>query len=142
MASNSFQRLSLVRSTKFDQLERNDPYWSFQFPTTVKEDNNVSHVSFNPHAPHELLVTSGFHMRIFSRQSAKIGKTFTRFRSVIIFLSALNGCIEKSATAETGETMETSSVRDQKKGSSEFSTKALSPALLFVNSQRTTIAAK
>jgi len=80
MASNSFQRLSLVRSTKFDQLDRNDPYWSFQFPTTVKEDNNISHVAFNPHSPHELLVTSGFHMRIFSRQSAKIGKTFTRFR--------------------------------------------------------------
>jgi len=106
MASNSFQRLSLVRSTKFDQLDRNDPYWSFQFPTTVKEDNNISHVSFNPHSPHELLVTSGFHMRIFSRQSAKIGKTFTRFRSVGEIFIRVQSFLERSATAETGEMME------------------------------------
>jgi hypothetical protein len=142
MASNSFQRLSLVRSTKFDQLDRNDPYWSFQFPTTVKEDNNISHVAFNPHSPYELLVTSGFHMRIFSRQSAKIGKTFTRFRSVPIILKRVQSLLGKSATAETGEMTEISSAPVLKKELCEFSTKALLPALLCVNSRRIMIAAK
>ena len=75
-----FSSLPLVRSAGSDALTQNDPYWSFNFPTTVKEDGNVSHVQFSPQSPHELLISAGYHMRLYSRQSAKVGKSFTRFR--------------------------------------------------------------
>ena len=78
-----FSALPLVRSAATDALTANDPYWSFNSPTestVVKEDGNVTHVEFCPQSPYELLSSSAYHMRLYSRQSAKVGKTFTRFR--------------------------------------------------------------
>ena len=31
----------------------------------------MSHVEFSPQSPHELLISAGYHMRLYSRQSAK-----------------------------------------------------------------------
>ena len=69
-----FNSLPLVRSAGDDAMAHNDPYWSFNFPTVVKEDGNVSHVEFSPQSPHELLSSAGYHMRLYSRQSAKVAK--------------------------------------------------------------------
>jgi len=73
-----FNPLPILGSSK--RIDTPDPYWHFDFPTVVKENGNATHVEFSPVDPHDLLVSAGFRLQIYSRLSAKVGKTFTRFQ--------------------------------------------------------------
>ena len=77
---NRFKSLPLVKSGITDVIGSSDPYWHFEFPTVVKELGNANHVEFNPVSPHDLLVSAGFRLQVYSRLKAKEGKTFTRFQ--------------------------------------------------------------
>jgi len=77
--SRNFHPLPLI-SAQTGPDRAADPYWHFDFPTVVKENGNATHVEFSPLNPHDLLVSAGFRLQIYSRLSAKVGKTFTRFQ--------------------------------------------------------------
>ena len=78
--SRQFHPLPLIGSQSGLTDRQSDPYWHFDFPTVVKENGNATHVEFSPVEPHDLLVSAGFRLQIYTRLSAKVGKTFTRFQ--------------------------------------------------------------
>lgn len=84
MSSNK-QRVSVVKNPVLPaQTTPEQRYWrGYTNTQIVKEHNAVSHICFNPIAPHDIAVTSSTRIQVFSSRTREVVKTFSRFKDTV-----------------------------------------------------------
>lgn len=59
-------------------------YWrGFLNPQLIKENYPITHIHFNPVAPHDFAVTSSTRIQVFSSKTRQVIKTFSRFKDTV-----------------------------------------------------------
>lgn len=66
------------------QLSHEQRFWkSFANPQIIKENFPVTHIHFNPVAPHDFAVTSSTRIQVFSSKTRQVIRTFSRFNDTV-----------------------------------------------------------
>lgn len=66
------------------QVHPEQKYWKgFANSQLVKEHNAITHIHFDPNAPHDFAVTSSTRIQIFSSKTRKVAKSITRFKDTV-----------------------------------------------------------
>lgn len=83
--SSSKQRLQPVRNPVLPaKTTPEQKYWKgFVNPQLVKENFPITHIHFNPVAPHDFAVTSSTRIQVFLSKTRQLIKTFSRFRDTV-----------------------------------------------------------
>lgn len=59
-------------------------YWrGYTNPQLIKENHPITHIDFNPVAPHDFAVTSSTRIQVFSSKTRQVTKTFSRFKDTV-----------------------------------------------------------
>lgn len=59
-------------------------YWrGFVNPQLIKENYPITHIHFNPVAPHDFAVTSSTRIQVFSSKTRQVIRTFSRFKDTV-----------------------------------------------------------
>lgn len=84
MSSNK-QRVAVVKNPVLPaQTTPEQRYWrGYTNTQLVKEHNAVSHIAFNPLAPHDFAITSSTRIQVFSSRTREVVKTFSRFKDTV-----------------------------------------------------------
>lgn len=84
MSSNK-QRVAVVKNPVLPaQTTPEQRYWKGYTNTQiVKEHNAVSHICFNPIAPHDFAITSSTRIQVFSSRTREVTKSFSRFKDTV-----------------------------------------------------------
>lgn len=83
--SSSRERVVQVRNpTLPNQTTPEQRYWrGFINPQLIKENHPITHIHFNPVAPHDYAVASSTRIQVFSSKTRQVVRTFSRFRDTV-----------------------------------------------------------
>lgn len=83
--SSSRQRVQPTRNPVLPaKTTPEQKYWKgYVNPQLIKENYPITHIHFNPVAPHDFAVTSSTRIQVFSSKTRQVIKTFSRFKDTV-----------------------------------------------------------
>lgn len=84
MSSTRGKVVQVRNPTLPNQTSPEQRYWKgFVNPQLIKENHPITHIHFNPVAPHDYAVTSSTRIQVFSSKTRQVTKTFSRFKDTV-----------------------------------------------------------